>query len=107
MVELCPLRKSEVGPRPGGRLPRAAKAVLLRCLLGFMLGGLPWPAVADFREASRRSPNWADPLKGWGDVQLARGDARGAVRQYEAAQQRAPHWTAVREALDRARGAPA
>lgn len=55
-------------------------------------------AGADLAAASQRSPHWADPLKAWGDLLAREGRWREALAKYDAALQRAPAWTALRQA---------
>jgi tetratricopeptide (TPR) repeat protein len=52
-------------------------------------------AIVQFREASRRGPNWADPLKFHGDALAGKGDHRSAVGKYRAAARLAPRWGAL------------
>lgn len=47
------------------------------------------------------APRWANPLKGWGDALAGQGDHRGALRKYEAAEDRAPRWGALHIAWGR------
>lgn len=59
-------------------------------------------ALEMFREAQRRGPRWADPLKFEADVLMRRGDSRMAARRYGQAAERAPEWGALRLAWARA-----
>jgi tetratricopeptide (TPR) repeat protein len=49
-------------------------------------------AAGRFRDAHQRGPNWADPLKGWGDALAAQGLWARAVEKYEQAEPLAPNW---------------
>jgi tetratricopeptide (TPR) repeat protein len=49
-------------------------------------------AAGRFRDAHDRGPNWADPLKGWGDALAAQGKWAMAVDKYEQAEPLAPNW---------------
>jgi tetratricopeptide (TPR) repeat protein len=49
-------------------------------------------AIEQFREAERRGPGWADPLKYEGDALARKGELRAAVRRYQRAAKLAPRW---------------
>jgi tetratricopeptide (TPR) repeat protein len=55
-------------------------------------------AVAKLKEANRKGPHWADPLKAWGDVLAKRGHAKEALVKYDEALRYAPNWAALKEA---------
>jgi len=55
----------------------------------------PAAALVLIREANRRGPGWADPLKAWGDALRGQRDWRGAAAQYAEAAERAPRWGAL------------
>lgn len=58
-------------------------------------------AEARFRTAADLAPNWADPLKYWGDALAAQGRREHALEKYDAALKLAPKWAELRQ--DRAR----
>lgn len=64
-------------------------------------GDLPG-AITKYGDANQRSPHWADPLKGWGDVLAKQGNAKQALAKYEDAIRYAPNWVALRKARDAA-----
>ena len=55
-------------------------------------------AVAKLKDANRKGPHWADPLKAWGDVLAKRGHAKEALVKYDEALEYAPNWAALIEA---------
>ena len=55
-------------------------------------------AVAKLKDANRKGPHWADPLKAWGDVLAKRGHAKEALVKYDEALRYAPNWTSLTEA---------
>ncbi len=55
-------------------------------------------AVAKLKDANRKGPHWADPLKVWGDVLAKRGHAKEALVRYDEALRYAPNWTRLTEA---------
>jgi tetratricopeptide (TPR) repeat protein len=59
-------------------------------------------AAAKLKEANRRGPHWADPLKAWGDVLLKQGRTKEALAKYDAALKYAPNWKQLKEALEAA-----
>jgi tetratricopeptide (TPR) repeat protein len=61
-------------------------------------------AVAEekFRDANRRGPHWADPLKAWGDLLVKQGKTKEALAKYDAALKYAPNWKQLKEARDSA-----
>lgn len=59
-------------------------------------------AQARLERAHVQGPNWADPLKGLGDLHAARGEWAQAVARYRQAREFAPGWIALRQAADRA-----
>ena len=59
-------------------------------------------AQADLATAHAKSPHYADPLKGWGDVLARAGHWRAALAKYEEALQYAPAWIELRRARDNA-----
>lgn len=52
-------------------------------------------AIDQFREAHRRGPGWADPLRYWGDALLKSGRASEASERYKLAALKAPRWAAL------------
>jgi tetratricopeptide (TPR) repeat protein len=58
------------------------------------LGG----AAIKLKEANRRGPHWADPLKAWGDVLARQGKTQDAVAKYDEALRYAPYWQQLKEA---------
>ena len=46
----------------------------------------------------RRGPQWADPLKAWGDVLVKQGHVRDALAKYDEALKYAPNWKELKEA---------
>jgi hypothetical protein len=54
--------------------------------------------VAKLKDANRKGPHWADPLKAWGDVLAKRGHAKEALVKYDEALRYAPNWTSLTEA---------
>ena len=52
----------------------------------------PEEAIAAFRRAAELSPAFADPLEGWGEALMAKGDYRSAIKKFDQAAQRAPRW---------------
>ena len=59
-------------------------------------------AAAKLREANRRGPHWADPLKAWADVLLKQGHAKEALAKYNEALKYAPNWGALKAAREAA-----
>jgi tetratricopeptide (TPR) repeat protein len=57
-------------------------------------------AEAKFRDANRRGPHWADPLKAWGDLLVKQGKTKEALARYNAALGYAPNWKQLKEARD-------
>lgn len=55
-------------------------------------------AAEKFREAHKRGPHWADPLKALGDLLGRQGHWRRAVDEYDAALAYAPNWVALQKA---------
>ena len=61
-------------------------------------------AEARLKDANRRGPHWADPLKAWGDILVRQGRSKEALLKYDEALTYAPNWAtlkAAREALRR------
>ena len=48
--------------------------------------------------AVQLAPNWADPLKAWGDMLAAQGRSKEALSKYDAAVKLAPEWAQLRRA---------
>jgi tetratricopeptide (TPR) repeat protein len=62
---------------------------------------------AKLRDANKRGPHWADPLKVLGDLLAKQGNAKDALAKYDEAIQYAPNWKelrAAREALTKHAG---
>lgn len=59
-------------------------------------GDLPG-AITKYGDANQRSPHWADPLKGWGDVLAKQGNAKQALAKYEEALKYAPNWKELKD----------
>jgi tetratricopeptide (TPR) repeat protein len=59
-------------------------------------------AAAQFRDANRRGPHWADPLKAWGDVLVKQGKSKEALAKYDEALKYAPNWKQLKEAREAA-----
>jgi tetratricopeptide (TPR) repeat protein len=57
-------------------------------------------AESKLKDANKRGPHWADPLKVWGDVLARRGDAKDALAKYGEALKYAPNWAALKEARE-------
>jgi predicted negative regulator of RcsB-dependent stress response len=51
--------------------------------------------AAKYAAASRLGPNWADPLKAWGDMLVKQGKPRDALEKYDQALKQAPHWASL------------
>jgi tetratricopeptide (TPR) repeat protein len=49
-------------------------------------------AAGDFANAVERAPNWADPLKWWGDILALQGKKQQALEKYGKALALAPEW---------------
>jgi tetratricopeptide (TPR) repeat protein len=49
-------------------------------------------AIANFTEASRRGPHFADPLEGWGEALMAKKQSHLALVKFAEAQKYAPNW---------------
>jgi tetratricopeptide (TPR) repeat protein len=47
-------------------------------------------AEAKLRDANRRGPHWADPLKAWGDVLVKEGNAKEALAKFDKARSSTP-----------------
>jgi len=60
-------------------------------------GGNPAGAAAN-----QRGPNWADPLKVWGDVLMKQNQPKDALAKYDEALQYAPNWKQLKEAREAA-----
>jgi tetratricopeptide (TPR) repeat protein len=56
-----------------------------------------------FSKAARLAPNWADPLKYWGDPLAAQRKPREAIDKYDAAWKLAPKWQELGQARARLR----
>jgi tetratricopeptide (TPR) repeat protein len=58
-------------------------------------------AEAKLKDANKRGPHWADPLKAWGDL-LAKqqGTAKDALAKYDEALKYAPNWKQLQEARE-------
>ena len=73
--------------------------------LALLARGEPALAAGRFKQAHQRGPQWADPLKGWGDALAAQGLWRAAEEKYALAGILAPAWRDLRlahaAALDR------
>jgi cyclopropane fatty-acyl-phospholipid synthase-like methyltransferase len=59
-------------------------------------------SIAKFKDAHRRGPHWADPLKAWGDVLVKQRRAKDALVKYDEAFRYAPNWAALRSAREMA-----
>jgi len=55
-------------------------------------------AESKLKDANRRAPHWADPLKAWGDVLARQGKTKEALAKYDEALKYAPNWTQLKEA---------
>jgi tetratricopeptide (TPR) repeat protein len=55
-------------------------------------------ATAKLKDAHRRGPHWADPLKAWADVLVKQGHPKEALAKYDEALKYAPNWAALKEA---------
>jgi tetratricopeptide (TPR) repeat protein len=63
------------------------------------LGG----AAAKFKDANKKGPHWADPLKAWGDVLEKQGNVKEALAKYDEALKYAPKWKQLKEAREAAK----
>ena len=54
-------------------------------------------AEAKLSYAAKLAPNWADPLKYWGDALAGEGKRDEARGKYDAALKLAPHWDELRQ----------
>ena len=52
------------------------------------------------KDANRRGPHWADPLKAWGDVLAQQGRGKEALAKYDEALKFAPNWRQLKEARE-------
>jgi tetratricopeptide (TPR) repeat protein len=59
-------------------------------------------AAEKLKDANKRGPHWADPLKAWGDVLVGEHKSKEAIEKYDEALKYAPHWTALKEAREAA-----
>ena len=59
-------------------------------------------ATEQFRLANKKGPNWADPLKAWGDVLLKQNQPKDALAKYDEALKYAPKWKQLKEAREAA-----
>lgn len=66
--------------------------------LALMARGEPGLAAGRFRQAHARGPQWAEPLKAWGDALAAQGLWRTAEEKYAEARVLAPAWSELRQA---------
>ncbi len=57
-------------------------------------------AEAKFKDANKRGPHWADPLKAWGDVLVKQGKIKEALGKYTDALKFAPKWKELKEARE-------
>jgi tetratricopeptide (TPR) repeat protein len=57
-------------------------------------------AEAKFKEANKRGPHWADPLKASGDVLVKQGKIKMALAKYDEALKYAPNWKQLKEARE-------
>jgi tetratricopeptide (TPR) repeat protein len=62
-------------------------------------------AIPKLARAAQLSPNWADPLKYWGDVLAAEGKRSDALAKYDAALKLAPDWEELKQTQARLRHA--
>ena len=61
-------------------------------------------AVIHFKEAVELAPDWADPIKYWGDALASQGRRKEALIKYEAALRLAPKWVELRQARSKLLG---
>jgi tetratricopeptide (TPR) repeat protein len=59
-------------------------------------------AAAKLKDANKKGPHWADPLKAWGDVLVKQGHTKEALVKYDEALKYAPNWKQLKEARDAA-----
>jgi tetratricopeptide (TPR) repeat protein len=59
-------------------------------------------AVIKLKDANRKGPHWADPLKAWGDLLAKQGHTKEALAKYDAALKYAPNWKQLRDARETA-----
>jgi hypothetical protein len=64
-----------------------------------MHGDLP-AAIEQFRLANLQGPNWADPLKAWGDVLAKEGHGKEGLAKYDEALKHAPNWKELKESRE-------
>jgi len=57
-------------------------------------------AEAKLQAAHERGPNWADPLKAWGDVLAREGRTQQALAKYDQALKLSPNWTQLKGARE-------
>jgi tetratricopeptide (TPR) repeat protein len=62
-------------------------------------------AAEKLAAANKRAPQWADPLKAWGDLHARRKQWREAEEKYRRALKLAPAWEALQQARERSRKA--
>lgn len=55
-------------------------------------------AISQFALAHRKTRQFADALKGWGDALARQGQAKAALIRYDEALKYSPNWTALKEA---------
>ena len=54
--------------------------------------GQPDAAIAKFKRANRKGPNFADPLEGWGEALMAKNHSHLALAKFAEAEKYAPNW---------------
>jgi tetratricopeptide (TPR) repeat protein len=57
-------------------------------------------ATEQLRLANQKGPNWADPLKAWGDVLVKQGNNKDALAKYDEALKYAPNWKQLKDARE-------
>ena len=53
-----------------------------------------------FKDANKRGPHWADPLKAWGDVLAKQVKSKDALAKYDEALKYAPNWKQLKDVRD-------
>jgi tetratricopeptide (TPR) repeat protein len=62
-------------------------------------GDLP-AAIEQLRLANLRGPNWADPLKAWGDLLAKERHGKEGLAKYDEALKHAPNWKELKESRE-------
>jgi tetratricopeptide (TPR) repeat protein len=57
-------------------------------------------AILKFESAHKKSPHFADALKGWGDALARQGQVKAALAKFDEALECAPNWKELKAARE-------